>query len=200
MLTDGGEHVEERPLVGRGKAHAAGRDQRHTERIGQAHQRVVVVLLIAAQVPLQFDIDIAATEERRPGDRAARPRRNVRPAAVTVLPARPALSVNPSKSSSVSAPSPFGARSFMRVIRRHRLRQPSCDSTSTGNVHRRREGQAGARLKPRLRRKPACRHGTGAHADRDTAARFSVRAPAISGRAMVSSAPMMARRPADFAA
>ena len=63
MLADGRQHIEERPLVGRGKPHAAGRDQRHAKRLGQAHERVVVVFLIAAQVPLQLDIDIAATEQ-----------------------------------------------------------------------------------------------------------------------------------------
>ena len=36
---------------------------RHAERFGQADERVVVVFLIAAQVPLQLDIDLAAPEQ-----------------------------------------------------------------------------------------------------------------------------------------
>ena len=116
VLANRREHVEERPLLGRRKAHAAGGDERHAERLGQAGQRVVVVFLIAAQVPLQLDVDVAAAEqpdqpieqpadavplgdEQRPPDQRDQPR-----------------VVNPSKSSSVSAPSPLGARSFMRVI------------------------------------------------------------------------------------
>ena len=42
--------------------------------------------------------------------------------------------VKPSNSSRVSAPSPFGARSFIREMRRQRLRQPSCDAQRTGKV------------------------------------------------------------------
>ena len=63
VLANGGEHVEERPIVGRSKPHAAGRHQRHAKGVGEAHQRVVVVFLIAAQMPLQFDVHIAATEQ-----------------------------------------------------------------------------------------------------------------------------------------
>ncbi len=63
VLADGREHVEERPLVGHRKPHAAGRHDRHTEGFGQADERVVVVFLIAAQVTLQLDVDIAAAEQ-----------------------------------------------------------------------------------------------------------------------------------------
>ena len=48
VLADGGEHVEERPLLGRGEPHAAGGHDRHAERIGQADEHVVVVFLVAA--------------------------------------------------------------------------------------------------------------------------------------------------------
>ncbi len=63
VLANGREHVEERPLLGRGKAHAAGRDERHAKRLGQADQRVVVVFLIAPQMALQLDVDVAAAEQ-----------------------------------------------------------------------------------------------------------------------------------------
>ena len=57
------EHVEERPLFRRGKAHAAGRHHRHAEGVGQADEHVVVVFLLAPQVPLHFDVDVRAPED-----------------------------------------------------------------------------------------------------------------------------------------
>ena len=63
MLANRGQHVEQRPLLGRGKADAAGGEQRHAKRLGQTHQRVVVVFLIALQVALQLDVGIAAAED-----------------------------------------------------------------------------------------------------------------------------------------
>ncbi len=62
VLANGGEHVEERPLFRRGIAHAAGGHHRHAERAGQAHERVVVVFLIAMQVALQLDVRVRSTE------------------------------------------------------------------------------------------------------------------------------------------
>ena len=63
VLADAGEHVGQRPLLGRGKAHAAGGHHRHPERRRQARQRVVVVLLIAPQVALQLDAHLGAAED-----------------------------------------------------------------------------------------------------------------------------------------
>ena len=134
MLADAGQHVEERPLVRCGEAHAAGRDDRHAKRLGEADERVVVVFLIAAQVPLQLHIDLAASEE------ADEPIEQAADAEALGEQQRPpgqrdeALG-EASRSSSVSAPSPFGERSFIRVMRRHRFFQPSEDSTRTGSVH-----------------------------------------------------------------
>ena len=54
--------VEQRPLFRRRKADAAGRDERHAKRLGEADERLVVVFLIALQVPLQLDVGIAAAE------------------------------------------------------------------------------------------------------------------------------------------
>ena len=62
VLADRGEDVEERPLFRRREADAAGRDERHAKRLGEADQRLVVVFLIALQVPLQLDVGIAAAE------------------------------------------------------------------------------------------------------------------------------------------
>ncbi len=63
VLANRGQHVEQRPLFRRGKADAAGRDERHAKRLGETDQRVVVVFLIALQVPLQLDAGIAAAED-----------------------------------------------------------------------------------------------------------------------------------------
>ena len=62
VLADRGQHVEQRPLLRRGEADAAGGDERHAKRLGEADQRVVVVFLIALQVPLQLDEGVAAAE------------------------------------------------------------------------------------------------------------------------------------------
>ena len=56
------QHVEQRPFLRRGKAHAAGGHQRHAKRLGQAHQRVVVVFLVAVQMPLQFHVGVGPPE------------------------------------------------------------------------------------------------------------------------------------------
>ena len=132
VLADGGEHVEQRPLFGRGKAHAAGGHHRHAERVGQARQRVVVVFLIALQMPLQLDIDVGAAED---ADKAIEQAAHAVALGLQQRAARQGDEPGgePSSSSSVSAPSPFGARSFMREIRRQRLRQPSCEETRTGS-------------------------------------------------------------------
>ena len=114
------------------KPHAAGGDQRHAKRLGQADQRLVVVFLIALQVPLQLDVRLAAAED---ADHAIEQAADAVALGLQQRPARQrdeAAVVKPSRSSSVSAPSPFGARSFMREIRRQRLRQPSWEATRTG--------------------------------------------------------------------
>ena len=63
VFANRGQHVEQRPLFGRGKADAAGGHQRHAKRLGEAHQRVVVVFLIALQVALQLHKNIVAAED-----------------------------------------------------------------------------------------------------------------------------------------
>ncbi len=63
VLANRGQHVEQRPLFGRGKAHAAGGHERHAKRFRETHQRVVVVFLIAMQVALQLDKNIVAAED-----------------------------------------------------------------------------------------------------------------------------------------
>ena len=62
VLTNGRQHIEQRPLFWSGKAHAAGGHQRHPKRLGQADQRVVVVFLIAVQMPLEFNVGVATAE------------------------------------------------------------------------------------------------------------------------------------------
>ena len=45
------------------EADAVGRQRRHAERVGEADERRVVARLVAAQVPLQLDVDAAAAED-----------------------------------------------------------------------------------------------------------------------------------------
>ena len=63
VLANRGEHVEERPLFGRGEPHAAGGHDRDAEGAGQGDEHVVVVLLLAPQVPLHLDVDIRPPED-----------------------------------------------------------------------------------------------------------------------------------------
>jgi hypothetical protein len=63
VLTNRGQHVEQRPLFGRGKADAAGGQQRDAKRLREAHQRVVVVFLVALQVALQLDEGVRAAKD-----------------------------------------------------------------------------------------------------------------------------------------
>ena len=72
-------------------------------------------------MPLQLDVDLVAAEDadqaiEQPADAVAIGCSSGRPASATSPPTWP------SRSSSVSAPSPFGARSFIVVISRQRLR------------------------------------------------------------------------------
>ena len=122
VVVDARQHVEERPLGRRREPDAAGGDDRHPERRGHRDER-------AGCRPLRRGGDAAAARRsvrsrpKRPTRRSSRPptpNRRVSSAARPASATRPA--VWPSSSSSVSAPSPFGARSFMRVIRRQRLR------------------------------------------------------------------------------
>ena len=107
--------------AGAREADAVGRERRHAKRRGQLDERLVVGLLVAAVMPLQLDVHAIAAEQpdeaieqaadaEAPRSSAARPTSATSPRVV------------PSSRSSVSAPSPFGARSFMRVISRHRFR------------------------------------------------------------------------------
>ena len=95
---------------------------RHAERRRQVDERVVVGFFVAAEMPLQLDVDAIAAED---ADEA------IEQAADAVAPAvergaaderdEAAASRRRARRAS-SAPSPFGARSFIRVIRRQRLR------------------------------------------------------------------------------
>ena len=147
-MVDAGEHVEQRPLGGRGEPHAAGGDHRHAERRGQGDERLVVGLLVATVVTLQLDVGTGRGRRCRPADRADRRRRSAARRARRGRQAPRAHRVIPSRSSSVSAPSPFGERSFMRVTSRQRLRYPSADSQSTGS----RTGRRSRLLAPAPRR------------------------------------------------
>ena len=45
------------------EADAVGRQRRHAERRGQADERLVVALLVAAEMPLQLDVHAVAAED-----------------------------------------------------------------------------------------------------------------------------------------
>ena len=127
------EHVEQRPLGRRGKADAVGGDGRHAKRRGQRDERRVIGVLVASKMALQLDVDAVAAED------ADEP---IEQAADTVPPAveraRPASATRPAVQTvelvERSAPSPLGARSFMRVISRQGSGSPRADSQRTGST------------------------------------------------------------------
>ena len=63
VVVNARDDVEQRPLGRRRKAHAVGRDDRHVERRRQIDERLVVGFLVAAEVPLQLDVDAVAAEQ-----------------------------------------------------------------------------------------------------------------------------------------
>ena len=72
LVADAGEHVEQRPVRGRREPDAVGGDHRHVERGRQREQRLVVGLLVANQVALQFEADVRPSEDPdQPVDQAA---------------------------------------------------------------------------------------------------------------------------------
>ena len=63
LVVDAGEHVEERSILGRGKADAVGGHDRDAKRPRQAGERHQVGFLVAQQMPLQLDADVGAAEQ-----------------------------------------------------------------------------------------------------------------------------------------
>ena len=63
VVMDAGEDVEERPLGRRREPHAAGGDDRHVERRREIDERAVVGFLVAAEVALQLDERLLAAED-----------------------------------------------------------------------------------------------------------------------------------------
>ena len=63
VLADAGEHVVQRPRLGRGEAHTVGGENRHAEGLGQRDEHLVVPGFVALQVPLQFHVDVGAAED-----------------------------------------------------------------------------------------------------------------------------------------
>ena len=120
---DAGEHVVERPLGLGGKAHAVGGQDRHPERLGQRDQHLVVHSLVALQVALDLDVDLLTAEDAdHPVEQAADTMTiavQQRAADQRDEPAHVAVEIL-----SVSAPCPFGARSFIVVISRQRFGSP----------------------------------------------------------------------------
>ena len=63
VMVDAGEHVEQRTLGRCGEARAVGGEDRHAERLGQRHERLVVGLFVAPKVALQFDVGAIAAKQ-----------------------------------------------------------------------------------------------------------------------------------------
>ena len=113
LVADAGEDVVQRPIGRLGEAHAVGGDDRHVERGGEIAQRLVVRTPPRAGDGAAARRRPARAERCRRSDRRGRRRRSARPS----IAVRPASATSPptwpSRSSKVSAPSPFGARSFI---------------------------------------------------------------------------------------
>ena len=62
LVADAREHIEERPLDGFGEADAVGRDERHMEGRREIAQHAVGGLLLAQEMPLQFQAHVRAPE------------------------------------------------------------------------------------------------------------------------------------------
>ena len=92
-----------------------------TRNASASETSISLSVFVALQMPLQLDVDLRAAED---ADQPIEQPADAVPLGVQQRPAgeRDEPADWPSRSSSVSAPSPFGARSFMRVIRRQRLR------------------------------------------------------------------------------
>ena len=191
VVVNAREHVEQRTVVRRREPDAAGRQDGHAKGRRQIDEPLVVRVFVAPEMPLHLDVHLAAAEHP---DQAVEQAADAVPIPVERRAAdqrhQPA-DVEPSSSSSVSAPSPFGARSFIRVIRRHRFRYPSWVSQRTGRVNDG-EGWSG---------------GLGWSGGSDRASQSFVlplpASPALPvppASAIVSSAPMIGRIPAARAA
>ena len=62
-MANAGHDIEQRPLRGGRKPDAVGRDERHVERRREIDERLVVRFFVAAEVPLQLDVDAVAAEQ-----------------------------------------------------------------------------------------------------------------------------------------
>ena len=126
MISNAGEDIEDLALVRRGIADAVGGQQRQTKAFRKRDRLLIDRFFFAIVVPLQFDVDIVR------GRRCSISRSSVRAAIVfqewlesSGPHSPPVRQIRPrayaASSSSVIAPSPLGARSFMRVISRQRF-------------------------------------------------------------------------------
>ena len=109
VVADAGEDVEQFALRGRGVGDAVGGDQRDAEAARAIDGGLVVGLLFALVVALEFGVEMARGRRFRAGAGSG----------WRVMQRRPRE--NSAISSRVAAPSPFLARSFMRVTRRQRF-------------------------------------------------------------------------------
>ena len=121
LVADAGEDVVQRPVGRLRETHTVGRHDRQVERGREIDQGMVVGLFVPEEMPLQLDrhaagaehahqpIDEPADAEAGTVDRGAPDQRH-QPADMTV------------QVLEGERASPFGARSFMRVMSRHRLR------------------------------------------------------------------------------
>ena len=122
LVTKAGEHVDRAAAPRAGEPHAVGGHHRHAKRRGQIDQRLRCRPVRRAEMPLQLDADVAASEHAdEPIDEsadadAARPRSACRPTSA-ISPA-----VQPSKSSSVKRDFAFRRAQLRRVITRQRFR------------------------------------------------------------------------------
>ena len=128
LLADAGQHVEERPALRRGVAHAVRGDRAQAQRVGQVEEGLVRGLLLPPAVPLHVEEDAAGPESlddagQPVGVSAGRPPRRSPPRPASPPPAgRRAPRRAPPASPRRSRPSPFGTPAFIRVISRQRLR------------------------------------------------------------------------------
>ena len=63
VVMDAGEHVEQRTFGRRGEPRSVGGEHRDTKRLGHGDERLVIRLLIAPEVALQFDVRALPAEQ-----------------------------------------------------------------------------------------------------------------------------------------
>ena len=127
FFADAGEHIRDLALLCGGLTHSVGCKQRQPQSARHVYHRVIAGLFFSSEMSLQFGVDIAlaeySTSRAAVAIASSKPPFEAQPPGVRLH--RRSDKSSPSEcaatSSIVAAPSPFFARSFIKVTRRQRF-------------------------------------------------------------------------------